>query len=123
VLAVLRSSSGNVRALRIEDAAARLFAEQGYAPTLLDEIAAAAGVTKPVLYRHFDSKQALYLALLRKHATRRIRTTSGAQRDLSTALCVSRSGLRWVVSVLNSRATLSGTRYHCPCSNRSRLTP
>ena len=29
--------------------------------------AAAAGVTKPILYRHFDSKQALYLALLERH--------------------------------------------------------
>jgi AcrR family transcriptional regulator len=52
----------------IEDAAARLFAERGYAATRLDEIAAAARVTKPVLYRHFDSKKALYLALLAKHA-------------------------------------------------------
>ena len=52
----------------IEDAAARVFAEQGYAATRLDEVAGAANVTKPVLYRHFDSKQALYLALLRKHA-------------------------------------------------------
>ena len=52
----------------IEDAAARLFAEQGYAATRLDQVAAAANVTKPVLYRHFESKQALYLALLRKHA-------------------------------------------------------
>jgi AcrR family transcriptional regulator len=52
----------------IEEQAARLFAEHGYAATRLDEIAAAANVTKPVLYRHFDSKQALYLALLRKHA-------------------------------------------------------
>jgi AcrR family transcriptional regulator len=51
----------------IEDAAATLFAEQGYAATRLDEIAAAANVTKPVLYRHFDSKKALYLALLAKH--------------------------------------------------------
>jgi AcrR family transcriptional regulator len=51
----------------IENAAARLFAEQGYAKTRLDEIAAAANVTKPVLYRHFDSKKALYLALLVKH--------------------------------------------------------
>jgi len=51
----------------IEDAAARLFAERGYAATRLDEVAAAAHVTKPVLYRHFDSKQALYLALLAKH--------------------------------------------------------
>jgi AcrR family transcriptional regulator len=51
----------------IEDAAARLFAQQGYAATRLDEIAAAANVTKPVLYRHFDSKKALYLALLARH--------------------------------------------------------
>jgi AcrR family transcriptional regulator len=52
----------------IEDAAAQLFGERGYAATRLDEIAAAARVTKPVLYRHFDSKKALYLALLHKHA-------------------------------------------------------
>jgi AcrR family transcriptional regulator len=51
----------------IEDAAARLFAERGYSATRLDEIAAAAHVTKPVLYRHYDSKKALYLALLAKH--------------------------------------------------------
>ena len=48
-------------------AAGPLFAERGYAATTLDQIAAAAGVTKPVLYRHFDSKKALYLALLWKH--------------------------------------------------------
>jgi AcrR family transcriptional regulator len=53
----------------IEEAAARLFAERGYAATRLDEIAAAAHVTKPVLYRHFDSKKALYLVLLAKHRT------------------------------------------------------
>jgi AcrR family transcriptional regulator len=47
--------------------AGRLFGERGYAHTSLDEIAAAAGVTKPVLYRHFDSKKALYLALLERH--------------------------------------------------------
>ena len=51
----------------IEDVAAQLFAEQGYAATRLDQVAAAAQVTKPVLYRHFDSKKALYLALLAKH--------------------------------------------------------
>ena len=50
----------------IEDAAARLFAERGADATRLDDVAAAAGVTKPVLYRHFASKQALHLALLAK---------------------------------------------------------
>ena len=48
-------------------AAAGLFAQHGYAATRLDDIAAAAGVTKPIVYRHFDSKKALYLALLAKH--------------------------------------------------------
>lgn len=54
----------------IEDAAARLFAERGYAGTRLDDVAAAARVTKPMLYRHFDSKQALYLGLLERHRRR-----------------------------------------------------
>lgn len=48
-------------------AAAGLFAERGYAGTRLDDVAAAAGVTKPIVYRHFDSKRALYLALLERH--------------------------------------------------------
>ena len=47
--------------------AGRLFAERGYAGTRLDDVAAAAHVTKPIVYRHFDSKKALYLALLQKH--------------------------------------------------------
>jgi AcrR family transcriptional regulator len=51
----------------IEDAAARLFAERGYAAARLDDIAAAANVTKPMLYRHFASKRALHLTLLTKH--------------------------------------------------------
>jgi AcrR family transcriptional regulator len=54
------------RALIIE-AAGRLFGEGGYDATRLDEIAADAGVTKPIVYRHFDSKRDLYLALLDRH--------------------------------------------------------
>ena len=48
-------------------AAGPLFARDGYAGTRLDDVAAGAGVTKPILYRHFDSKKALYVALLDKH--------------------------------------------------------
>jgi AcrR family transcriptional regulator len=61
-----RLSPDERRAL-IEDAAARLFAERGYAGTRLEDIAAAAHVTKPMLYRHFESKKALHVALLAKH--------------------------------------------------------
>jgi AcrR family transcriptional regulator len=51
----------------IIDAAGPLFGEHGYQGTRLDDIAAAAGITKPILYRHFDSKTALYTALLERH--------------------------------------------------------
>jgi AcrR family transcriptional regulator len=54
------------RALILREAG-RLFARHGYAGTRLDDVAAAAHVTKPIVYRHFDSKKALYMALLRKH--------------------------------------------------------
>jgi AcrR family transcriptional regulator len=58
---------GAERRTMILRAAAGLFAEHGYAATRLDDVAAAAGVTKPIVYRHFESKKALYLALLAKH--------------------------------------------------------
>jgi AcrR family transcriptional regulator len=54
------------RALILREAG-RLFARHGYAGTRLDDVAAAAHVTKPIVYRHFDSKKALYMDLLRKH--------------------------------------------------------
>ena len=51
----------------IEEVAAELFAEHGYAGTRLEDIAAAGGVTKQLLYQHFRSKQELYLALLARY--------------------------------------------------------
>jgi AcrR family transcriptional regulator len=48
----------------IEDAAARLFAERGYAATTVEDIVAEAGVSKPMLYRHFESKKELQMKLL-----------------------------------------------------------
>lgn len=51
----------------IERAATELFARQGYAATSVEQIAAAAGVTKPMLYRHFESKQDLCIKLLERH--------------------------------------------------------
>lgn len=61
-----RLPAGERRAL-ILGAAGPIFARDGYASARLEDIAAAAGVTKPILYRHFDSKKGLYLALLEKH--------------------------------------------------------
>jgi AcrR family transcriptional regulator len=57
----------NERRALIVEAAGRLFGEHGYDGTRLDDVARAAGVTKPILYRHFADKTALYLALLARH--------------------------------------------------------
>jgi AcrR family transcriptional regulator len=43
-----------------------LFAERGYADVKMDEIAAAVGVTKPLLYNYFGNKERLYLACMER---------------------------------------------------------
>jgi AcrR family transcriptional regulator len=59
-----RRLTADARRRQLFDVALGLFAEHGYAATTMDEIAEAAGVTKPLVYQHFDSKRALYLELL-----------------------------------------------------------
>jgi AcrR family transcriptional regulator len=46
--------------------AARAFARTGYAATSMEDIAAACGITKLIVYRHFDSKEELYRAVLQR---------------------------------------------------------
>jgi AcrR family transcriptional regulator len=46
--------------------AARAFAAGGFDATSMEDIAEAAGVTKLILYRHFDSKEELYRAILQE---------------------------------------------------------
>jgi AcrR family transcriptional regulator len=52
------------RRVQLLDAASEVFASKGYHAAAMDDIADAAGVSKPVLYQHFPSKLDLYLALL-----------------------------------------------------------
>ncbi|MFR9723022.1 TetR/AcrR family transcriptional regulator [Streptomyces sp. MS19] len=53
---------------RLLTAAARVFAERGYADSRLEDIARAAGFTKGAVYSNFGSKQALFGALLGERA-------------------------------------------------------
>jgi len=66
------------------DVATKLFTEQGYAATSLDQIVAGARVTKGALYHHFGGKQALYEAAFEKieaDASARIRKALKRSRD------------------------------------------
>jgi AcrR family transcriptional regulator len=52
------------RRAQIVAAATRAFARAGFAATNLDDVAGEAGVSRVILYRHFDSKADLYRAVL-----------------------------------------------------------
>jgi AcrR family transcriptional regulator len=52
------------RRQQLLDVALDVFSGTGFHETTMDDIAAAAGVTKPVLYQHFTSKRSLYLHLV-----------------------------------------------------------
>ena len=61
------------RRLHLIETAIRVFSEGSYRGTTTAEIARAAGVSEPILYRHFASKRDLYLAAL-DHVWRQART-------------------------------------------------
>src|SRR5204863_4834383 len=50
--------------------AATAFARTGYAATSMEDVAAASGITKLIVYRHFDSKEELYRAVLQQVSDR-----------------------------------------------------
>jgi AcrR family transcriptional regulator len=64
---------------RLIEAAARVFAEKGFAATSLDEVADAAGLTKGAVYSNFENKEDLVAAVLKAHQDRQ----SGI-RDVAT---------------------------------------
>ncbi|MCC6435990.1 MAG: TetR/AcrR family transcriptional regulator [Acidimicrobiales bacterium] len=53
-----------VRRRQLLDVAIGVFSTKGFHATSMNDVAEAAGVTKPVLYQHFRSKRDLYLAAL-----------------------------------------------------------
>ena len=60
----MTSVTENAIAARLLEAAVRLFAHKGYPATSTREIVEAAGVTKPMLYYYFQSKEGLLAAAL-----------------------------------------------------------
>jgi|TARA_R110000782_G_scaffold211115_3_gene299075 AcrR family transcriptional regulator len=63
------------------DVAESLFAQQGYAGATTAQIAKAAGVTEPIIYRHFKSKRDLFVALIERTGKRTLALWQG---DVST---------------------------------------
>jgi AcrR family transcriptional regulator len=70
VLAVNIRLPARERRRQLLDTALEVFAADGFHGTSMNDVAEAAGVTKPVLYQHFASKRQLYLELLEDVGTR-----------------------------------------------------
>ena len=75
-----RRLSGDERRRQLSTVALRIFAARGYESATMDEIADAAGVTKPLLYQHFSSKRALYRELVDSVAEELLHSISAATR-------------------------------------------
>ena len=73
------------RKKEITDVALRLFAQNGYHSTTLDEVAANIGVTKATLYYYFNSKEELLRAILNRSLTRMQTTLNLEKSSFSTA--------------------------------------
>ncbi len=80
----------------------RLFADRGYAELTMDELAAAVGVTKPLLYHYFGNKERLYIACMERVGDGllgMIAAAVGESRDPAEAL---RAGLHAFFDFLDS---------------------
>ncbi len=92
--------SATERREQILDVALEVLGRSGYHGTSMNDIAEAAGVTKPVLYQHFDSKRDLYLALMDEVGNRLIAEISKATADAADGKSQTERGIqayfRWV---------------------------
>ncbi len=88
---------------QIERAAARAFAREGFASTSLDDVAAEAGITRAIVYRHFDSKEALYRAVL-------VRVSDRLGEEFQRRLAAPQSGVTITTHLTVAREDPDGYR-------------
>ncbi|CAB4820103.1 MAG: TetR family transcriptional regulator [Actinobacteria bacterium] len=99
---------------QILDVSVQVFARNGFHSTSMNDVADAAGVTKPVLYQHFDSKQDLYLALLEEAGNRLRNTVTKAVASATNGKEQTEFGFkayfRWVANDHDAFLLLFGSR-------------
>jgi AcrR family transcriptional regulator len=66
------------REQQVLDIAHARFASDGYAAVTMDDVATAAGVTKPLLYAYFGNKERLYLAVMERAGEALVATVGDA---------------------------------------------
>ncbi len=92
--------NATARREQLVDVAVGVFAKNGYHAASMNDVAVAAGVTKPVVYQHFASKKDLYIALLdevgRRLLTRISKATAEAVDGRTQTLAGFSAYFHWV---------------------------
>jgi AcrR family transcriptional regulator len=92
--------TATARREQILDVALEVFGRAGFHGASMNDVADAAGVTKPVLYQHFDSKRELYRALLEEVGSRLLSAIAKATADAPDGRSQTQRGFqayfRWV---------------------------
>lgn len=83
-------------------AAHALFAEHGYAAVKMDQIAAAVGVTKPLLYNYFGNKEQLYITCMERVGDSLTATVAEAVADSASPGDALGAGVRAFFAFLDS---------------------
>ena len=71
----------------------KLFAERGFAATSVEEIAAKAGVSKPVVYEHFGGKEGLYAVIVDREMQRLLSMVEGALTETNARRLLEQAAL------------------------------
>jgi len=86
--------TANARREQILDVALEVFATAGFHGASMNEVAEAVGVTKPVLYQHFDSKRDLYQALIDEVGNRLLASIAKATAEATDGKSQTELGFR-----------------------------
>ncbi|HWN32702.1 MAG TPA: TetR/AcrR family transcriptional regulator [Pseudonocardia sp.] len=108
---VRRRVSRGERERQILDAASAVFAERGYQAASMDAVAERVGVTKPVLYDHFGSKEGLLLACIARARTELLEVTTAAAAGASSPEDMVRRGFRAFFDFLDAQGAAATLLY------------
>lgn len=100
---IRRRVSREEREKQILDAADAVFGERGYQAASMEAVAERVGVTKPVLYDHFGSKEGLLLACMARARQELLAVTSKAVAGASSQEEMARQGFHAFFEFLDSR--------------------
>lgn len=92
-----RAARGQATRGQLIEVATRLFAENGYEDTSIEDVLAAAGVSRGALYHHFAGKEALFAAVVSAVSDRAMAEVTEAIRDRTDPVEALHTGaLAWI---------------------------